>query len=92
MPPTTSRSFDPFLLAEVVLVLVLIGLSVVFYLRPAADHLPDARWWQWMLLGALFFGVLGLDGYRRRRGSRRALRDTLRSAGGETEAPADVPD
>jgi hypothetical protein len=83
MPPTTSRSFDPLLLAEVVLVLVLIGLGVVFYLRPAANNLPDTRWWQWVLLAALFFGVVALDGYRRTRGSRRALRDTL--AGEEPE-------
>jgi hypothetical protein len=89
MPPTTSRSFDPLLLAEVVLVLVLIGLGLAFYLRPAATYLPAARWWQWMLLGVLFFGVLALDGYRRKRGSRRALRDTLRSAEEEPEGPAE---
>lgn len=69
------------------MVLGLIVLSVVFYLRPAADRTMSFAWWNWILLGALFFTVVGLHNWRRRRRGQAALHDAIRERAGISEGP-----
>lgn len=75
---TASRPTDRFMVAEVVLTLILIGLAIYLYLRPAAEGLTSAEWWHWMLLGALFFGIVALHTWRGRRLSQHALHHAIR--------------
>jgi len=72
-PPRTDRV----LLIEAGLVLLLAALGIVLYWRPAAEGFLDPRWWHWMLLAGLFFGIVWLDRWRRQRRTRAALRETL---------------
>jgi uncharacterized membrane protein len=69
MAPPTERRTDRVLLAEVTLILVLFGLGIVFYWRPAAAGWEgdSTAWWQWLLLGAVFFAIMALETFRRRR-------------------------
>jgi hypothetical protein len=65
---TTPRSTtDPILLVEAGLALLLFGLFIALYLVPAEDGVAGTRWWAAPLLAALFFGILGLEGWRRKR-------------------------
>lgn len=73
-----ARPTDWTLLLEIGLGLLLIGLSIVFFWRPAAMGLESSRWWHGVLLGALFFGIIGLHRWRRGRSSHAALRETIR--------------
>lgn len=87
---TTGRA-DPLLLLEVVLVLALFGLAVALYLIPSAREPFVPHWWTPLLLGALFFGVLALDVYRRRRarhaGLHRAVREDAQRLSEEERTP-----
>jgi hypothetical protein len=67
----TPRGYDPVLLLEALLVLVLIGLSIYFYIVPAGEGRLFPDWWTWPILGVLFFGILFIERWRRkRRGTR----------------------
>lgn len=61
------RGTDPLLLAEAGLAIVLFALFFYLFLIPAARPLYDPAWWTWPLLGSLFFALIGLDSWRRRR-------------------------
>lgn len=73
-----SRSTDPALVAEIALTLLLIALGIYFYLRPAAEGLGGAEWWHWVLLAGLFFSILALHNWRKRRGGHRGLHEAIR--------------
>jgi hypothetical protein len=70
-------------LLQIGLILLLLGLGVILYWRPAADGLLAPRWWHWVVLAAIFFSVVGLVARRRRLRSRRALRAGLDETGAE---------
>jgi membrane protein implicated in regulation of membrane protease activity len=65
------RGTDPLLLVEAALVLILFALFVFLFLLPAGRPPFVPRWWTWLLVGSAFFGVVGLDAWRRKRGRRR---------------------
>ena len=67
-PPRSGS--DPILLVEAVLVLVLFALFIVLYFVPAGGGMLEPRWWAWPLLALLFFGILLLDHWRRKRHAR----------------------
>jgi LPXTG-motif cell wall-anchored protein len=69
---------------EVGLLLLLIGLALGLYVRPAARGTLDSSWWLLLLMGGLFFGVVALWTRRRRRRSHAALHRAIREEG---EAP-----
>jgi hypothetical protein len=73
-----KRRTDRMLLLELGLVLLLIGLSVEFFWRSAAANFIGARWWQWVTLVALFFGILLLHQWRRRRHMHAGLHQAIR--------------
>ena len=73
----TSRSTDPALVAEIGLTLLLIGLGIYLYLRPAAENMAGVQWWHWLLLTVLFFAILGIHRWRQRRLGNRALHETI---------------
>ena len=66
------------LLLEVVLVLLLVALGIALYLRPAAEGFLEARWWYWIVLAMLLFGVAGLQTWRRRKQRRQELHRSIR--------------
>lgn len=74
---STRPPLDRVLLVEVLLVLVLIALALAFYIVPAADGFFLPEWWVTVLLGALFFGTLAVDRWRRKRRGRQGLREVL---------------
>lgn len=79
---------DRLLLWEAGLALVLFALAVYLFVIPAARDDLSPAWWTWVLLAILFFGLLGLDDYRRRRVDGRTLRgelDDLRSGSGDRD-------
>ena len=61
------RGSNPLLLVEAALALLLFGLFVYLYLLPAARPPFDPAWWTWPLLGVLFFTLVGLDAWRRKK-------------------------
>lgn len=69
--PDAPRGTDPVLLAEAGLALILLALTVYLFLIPSASPSSEPAWWTWLLLGTLFFGLIGLDTWRRRRDRRR---------------------
>ncbi|MEX2571855.1 MAG: hypothetical protein WD737_11205 [Gemmatimonadota bacterium] len=78
MSERTSNGTDRALLTEILLIAGLFATAVYLYWQPAADGALSPRWWHWMVLGLLFFGVVGFHMWRRRRGSRQALRESIR--------------
>jgi hypothetical protein len=72
------RRTDRILLLEVLMVLLLIALSVTLFWQPAAAGLASPQWWHWTVLAALFFGVIGLDRWRRRRRVYADLHEVIR--------------
>ena len=68
MKNTPSRGgADRILLLEAVLALLLFALFVMLYVVPAGDATLEPRWWAWPVLAVLFFGILLLDQWRRKR-------------------------
>jgi lipopolysaccharide export LptBFGC system permease protein LptF len=68
MTQTPPRSgSDPILLVEAVLVLLLFALFIMLYFVPAGGGTLEPRWWAWPVLALLFFGILGLEHWRRKR-------------------------
>lgn len=66
-PTGSPRGTDPLLLVEAALALLLFGLFVFLFLLPAARPPFLPRWWTWLLVGTVFFALLGLDAWRRKR-------------------------
>ena len=64
---------DPVLLLEAVLVLALFVLFLVLYLVPAGSGALIPAWWAWPLLATVFFGILLLERWRRKRRDRSEL-------------------
>lgn len=74
-----ARSTDRLMLVEVGLALALIALAINLYLRPArTETLTSAEWWHWVLMAGLFFGIVGVHTFRRKRLGRMALHDVIR--------------
>ena len=61
------------LLVEAVLTLAFFGLFVALYFVPAGEEPFLPRPYAWPLLAALFFGILILDHWRRKRRARTGL-------------------
>ena len=72
-PETGSGRTDPILLLEAVLALVLFGLFILLYFRPFGLGDPTPAWWTAPLLGGLFFAILFLERWRRKKRNRAAL-------------------
>ncbi len=79
---------DRLLPFETALVFVLLGLTIVWYWRPAAEGPLTPQWWQWLTLSLLFFGAVGLHTWRRRRRRYDGLHETIREPLGEPEQRA----
>jgi hypothetical protein len=75
--PTKERT-EKALLIEIVLVLTLVVGGVVFYWSPVAAGELIPRWWHWVVLGLLFFGIAALHTWRSRRRSHRVLHQVIR--------------
>lgn len=83
MEPARERRTSRMLVLEVGLILVLIGLGIVLYWRPAAEGMLAPRWWHWVLLAGIFFSVVGLETRRRKRRAHEALHEAIRDEAGE---------
>jgi protein-S-isoprenylcysteine O-methyltransferase Ste14 len=81
--PSPTRN-DPLLLLEAVLVVLLVVLFIVLYFIPIASDSFLPEWWAWIVLAILFFGVLALDSWRRRKRRREELHRAIRE-GADTE-------
>lgn len=86
------RGTDPLLLVEAALALLLFALFVFLFLVPAARPPFDPEWWTWPLVGTVFFGLLGVDALRRKRGrSRERAAARPGSRAGSTRPDEPVP-
>ena len=72
------RSIDWPLIVQVALVLVLLVLGFLLYWQPALEGRLTPRWWHWVPLAALLFGVAQLHTSRRRLKKRAELRRAIR--------------
>lgn len=68
---------DRMLLLEAALALVFFALMIVLYWVPSARETSTSGWWRPLLPTAVFFLILGLDGWRRKRGRRLDMRRML---------------
>jgi type VI protein secretion system component VasK len=75
--PTKFRP-EKALLLEIVLVAVLIAGGAFLYWGPVASGELTPRWWHWLTLGVLFFGILALHTWRAKHRGQRALHRTIR--------------
>ena len=82
-------STDRILLLEALLALVLIALFMALYFVPAGQATFEPRWWAWPLLAGLFFGILLLDQWRRKRRAKSGLSNALPEA--EVTPPEELP-
>jgi hypothetical protein len=89
MAESRRPKLDRLLLGQIALILLLIGLSLVLYVRPAGLGTLSPRWWHWLLLAGLFFGVLWLHALRRRTRAHRDLHETIRRDAGPNEGRAE---
>lgn len=64
------RGAEPLLLLEAGLVLVLFALFVFLFLLPSARPPFTPGWWNWPLVALVFFALVGVDAFRRKRGRR----------------------
>ena len=83
--PAIRTFVDRLLLLEILLVLVLLGLAIAWYWRPAAAGPLDPQWWQWLTLGLFFFGAVGLHTWRHRQRRYGGLHQTIREQLVESE-------
>ena len=75
-----NRHIDWIMLFELGLAALLVGLGVSIYWGPAADGVLAPRWWHGILLGLLFFLLVGIDSWRRRHRGHTSLHRVLRDA------------
>jgi peptidoglycan/LPS O-acetylase OafA/YrhL len=80
---------DRILLLEALLTLVLVALFMVLYFVPASDPTFEPEWWAWPVLAGLFFGILALDRWRRKRRGRMGLSNALPEQ--EVAPPEELP-
>lgn len=74
-----SGNYDPILLIEAVLFLLLLGLFIALYVVPTQTRLSDVAWWAPVVLGGLSLLLLLVDTKRRKRRMRRDLQRTVDS-------------
>lgn len=67
------RRGDPILMIEVALVIALFVLFLLLYLVPAGSGVLVPAWWAWPVLAVVFFGILVLERWRRKRRDRAEL-------------------
>jgi peptidoglycan/LPS O-acetylase OafA/YrhL len=90
MKTTSPRSgSDPILILEALLALVLFGLFMMLYFLPAGGATFEPEWWAWPVLVGLFFGILALDRWRRKRRAKSGLSNALPEA--EVVRPDELP-
>lgn len=82
MSSTTGSGTDRGLLLEVGLGLILFVLGVVLFFQPAAEGPLSPRWWHWLVLGVLFFALVGVHTFRRKQRRHRGLHEAIREEGG----------
>jgi hypothetical protein len=80
---------DYVLLLEWAMGLLLVGLSVALYFRPAGGPTFQPQPWAWPVLAALFFGILYLDRWRRKRRRKTGLSRAIPES--DFIPPHDVP-
>jgi hypothetical protein len=89
------RPLNRLLLVEIGIGLLLFGLAIYLYWIPAARAPFVPRWWSLPVLAGLFFGLLVVDRWRRRRGDvearRAAVREVSEEAREQRERPAAAP-
>lgn len=68
METVQTRQTNRYLLIEVGLIIALLVVSIFLYWRPAAEGDLTQPWWHWPSLALLFFSVVGLHTWRRKRG------------------------
>ena len=89
MTQNPPRRTDRILLLEALLALVLVALFMVLYFVPASDPPFEPEWWAWPVLGGLFFGILLLDQWRRKRRGKSGLSNALPER--EVTPPEELP-
>ena len=77
MTQNPPRRTDRILLLEAVLALLLIALFLGLYFVPAGKPTFEPEWWAWPVLAGLFFGILLLDQWRRKRRPKTGLSNAL---------------
>ena len=80
---------DRILVLEALLALLLVALFLGLYFVPAGEPMFEPEWWAWPVLGGLFFGILLLDQWRRKRRARSGLSNALPDA--EVTPPEELP-
>ena len=79
---------DLLLLLEAALVLLLLGLFIAFYLVPAEEGTVGRPWWRTPVVVGLFFVLLGLESWRRKRRAKSGLSNALADTrAGDDPAP-----
>lgn len=86
-PPGSGT--DRVLLLEAVLALLFFALFIMLYFVPAGGGTFRPRWWAWPVLAGLFFGILALDQWRRKRRAKSGLSNALPES--EVLGPEDLP-
>ncbi|MBW3628832.1 MAG: hypothetical protein KY464_05995 [Gemmatimonadetes bacterium] len=90
MNQTSPRgAADHVLLLEAVLVLLFFALFIMLYFVPAGGNTFRPEWWAWPVLVGLFFGILALDQWRRKRRAKSGLSNALPDS--EVIEPEDLP-
>ena len=85
-PPRSGA--DRVLLLEAVLTLLFFALFVMLYFVPAGGSTFRPRWWAWPVLVGLFFGILSLEQWRRKRRAKSGLSNALPES--EVTEPEDL--
>jgi peptidoglycan/LPS O-acetylase OafA/YrhL len=80
---------DRILLLEALLALILFALFLLLYFVPAGEATFEPAWWAWPVLAGLFFGILLLDQWRRKRRAKSGLSNALPE--GEVAPPEELP-
>ena len=80
---------DRILLLEAALALLLFALFMALYFVPAGEATFQPAWWAWPVLAGLFFGILLLDQWRRKRRAKSGLSNALPE--GEVTPPEELP-
>ena len=90
MTPNPARGgADRILLLEALLALLLFALFMLLYFVPAGEATFEPAWWAWPVLAGLFFGILLLDQWRRKRRAKSGLSNALPE--GEVTPPEELP-
>ena len=83
------RGVDRILLLEALLALLLVALFLLLYFVPAGEPTFEPVWWAWPVLAGLFFGILLLDRWRRKRHGKLGLSNALPER--EVTPPEELP-